>query len=453
MGNEDKVKDLVQTKYYFLKDGENIGTGQVEVYSLEQELFRNKKNKSYGLVLIIILFIALLGGGAFIISEIIQRRGEDIDVNIAEFEDLRLREILSEAQNAESRLRMARADLDDLKRDRNNEINRVKADSEKELEIIINRSLSPEDRGNLVADLRARERERIAKIEESYEQKIADKEQQILELEVEVAEIDSETMARVARSDKIVNNYEYLANLKLKQQEERYEQRIREINSRHRRDIANLQSQHRRLTAALIERFNPTFKNEQNILEIIERPVDDISFATPSLKDFSQAVKGYRVPDKVDYGALRQKIFENTVLLRRMNRISYTNAVPQALVMINELSRDIVAGYEDIWVSLVGVIKKQDSLLEHYYYAFNSYARLNRANGYILDARDTDNIVAFVEGIYTPKEGDLALIYRDELYIGKVSLIPKDDRVIVRIEELEEDRKIQPLDKILLLLK
>ena len=276
MGNEDKVKDLVQTKYYFLKDGENIGTGQVEVYSLEQELFRNKKNKSYGLVLIIILFIALLGGGAFIISEIIQRRGEDIDVNIAEFEDLRLREILSEAQNAESRLRMARADLDDLKRDRNNEINRVKADSEKELEIIINRSLSPEDRGNLVADLRARERERIAKIEESYEQKIADKEQQILELEVEVAEIDSETMARVARSDKIVNNYEYLANLKLKQQEERYEHRIREINSRHRRDIANLQSQHRRLTAALIERFNPTFKNEQNILEIIERPVDDI---------------------------------------------------------------------------------------------------------------------------------------------------------------------------------
>jgi hypothetical protein len=133
----------------------------------------------------------------------------------------------------------------------------------------------------------------------------------------------------------------------------------------------------------------------------------------------------------------------------RIRQTPYTNSVPPALSGVNSLTVALVSDYEALWYGLADSISRRDHEIERFRFALSSYSRQHREDGFILDPRDSTNILAFVDGLYPVKPGAIALVFRgDEEYIAKVRLFP--DRDMVRAEVMELSNSIQPMDKLLL---
>jgi hypothetical protein len=122
---------------------------------------------------------------------------------------------------------------------------------------------------------------------------------------------------------------------------------------------------------------------------------------------------------------------------------------------MNALYRSIVLDYNQIWYDLANRVRTKNQLISQYLYALNFYSKLNRDSGYVIDPRDRNNIVVFVQDVYRiSPDGTPAIIFRgDNEYIANVKVFPTATGYKATITEIPSTNKIQPLDKILLLLQ
>lgn len=450
MGNENKIGKSGESRELFLREGAMIGVTESEVYSLEDEFAKTKKNKNVGLIMLVILFIAIMGGGAYLGSLLIQQKSEQVDVDITDFEDINLREILASAQSDEAKLKVLRADLSDLRKEQQKDIIKAKDRTANEIELVMNRNLSPDERKKRVAKIKVGENRRINIINEKYEKKTSKKEEQIESLENKIALLDKETMHKAQQSEEALNNYNKLFKLKEDKLRAQHKRKLELQAARHKKELVVKEKHYKKLTKVLILKFNPKYKSKE--INAILADSSGSDNAKLLLRDYDTAVAPYNVSERVKYSDIRTRIKNNSKLIKRLADTPYINSVPIAIDKINFLYTSIVLDYQKLWLGLVDTIKRQDTLIKHYDYAFNSYSVIDRANGYILDARNNDTIVVFVEKLYSPKDGDEALVYRKDKYIAKIKVYPKFDRVQATIVELADGEKIQSLDKILFIL-
>ena len=98
MANGNKVKKQVTKKSSnFLPEEIKDLEGKGEVYSLENEYAKTKKNRNYKLYLFILSFIAAVVFLTMLFTDYLKRETENYSVNINEFQDLRLKEALKSA--------------------------------------------------------------------------------------------------------------------------------------------------------------------------------------------------------------------------------------------------------------------------------------------------------------------------------------------------------------------
>ena len=401
MGNEDKINgstDLIQKgKTLFLPKDFKDPDGKPEVYSLVDAFAQTKKNRSIRFRLSVFGFIAVVIISAIVLSDYIQRQQQEIKITISEFDDINLLELLDSAKKYENELNRAKAALEELRIEMLERIHKAPNAKEKQ------------------------------KIRARYRKRIAAKREEIAEIKEKIDKYNVEVRKGAKKAEAIVGNYKKLHNLKMAEQRRKYEGKIYD----------------------LILKYNPRFRS-QELRKILRMEVED-STNKPILRDYKKVLSRERVLGETEFNGLREKIRNQLLILERMLKIPYKNSVDPALKQMDSMWRNSIDNYEELWFKLSEAVRKKNSLIRNYKYAFDFLTKTQPESGYIIDPRDSKNIKVYMNRILRIREGDTGLVFRtDDEYIGRIEFFRSPVGIRAKTIELQESKEIKPFDKILI---
>ncbi|MFW5812055.1 MAG: hypothetical protein ACOCWS_03640, partial [Alkalispirochaetaceae bacterium] len=126
---------------------------------------------------------------------------------------------------------------------------------------------------------------------------------------------------------------------------------------------------------------------------------------------------------------------------------------------------EIISRYEEIWRSLARSVISRDAIIDareetisgleanidEFLFALDSLTRQNRENGYILDPRETSDVVVYIDRIRDVADGSRGFVFReDDEYIGTIEFSITEEDIIASVIEVAEGEELQPFDKVLI---
>ena len=126
MEHRDKITNELSSKELFLQNGQ-IEYEKPNIYSLEAEFAKTKKNQDFKPYFIFFGFIILLIGATVVTSNYLEVKSKQVNIDITDFEDLRLKETLSAAKEKEQALDRKTAELSNKAQELNNKNKELKS--------------------------------------------------------------------------------------------------------------------------------------------------------------------------------------------------------------------------------------------------------------------------------------------------------------------------------------
>jgi len=484
---ENRITDLVaQSKAHFLRDAIRELREQRKIYSLEEEFSKTKKNRSLLVPVVVSLVVLIFVAVAMGVNYYIRQSSRNIQINISDFEDINLKDLLDVAKRNETQFKNLQQERDDLKREQEAAILGVRRDSTNRIEILANRSLSEKDRQEEIKKIRDEETRRVDATNSQYKQRIQKKEEEIAAVRREIDAYDSRMLEQARKQEAVLNNQLRLFEIERANLTKSYDDRIRgltaahsrEINSlekqkeeivtvlknRHASEIAGLKQSHAKEIEDLIKLYNPTFAGRAG--DLLKGDIDRGLVSANVTKNYDNILSDENVLANSDLQRMRSTLQEFSLIVDRLQEVSYINSVPSALNQLEYKNKVLVRDYEVLWEKLANVIKEKNAIIaerdasiayrdktvEQLNYAIGSFTKDNRENGYILDPRNTKGIVVYLNDIYNVKSGTVGYVFRrDDEFIGTIRFSVNSDLVTASLEELSsKDRPLEPFDKILI---
>ncbi len=387
MGNDNKIKDLtVQPKNQFLPEEITDYDTRVDVYSLEAEFTKTQKNKNYAAIFAIIAFIGIGIAGTVLFTFWMEVRQRTNEVNITEFEDTRLKDLIDAAKKNKSKLELAKTELDSLKLEKDKALLAVKDSYRSRKEGLASKNLSLEEAAKLTANLNKEEAVEHGKVESEYDKKIRTKEADVKRISVE-----SENVSKKVGT--VASNVDKLTELKLNKQKNEYEDKIEK----------------------LILKYNPKFTNEKVV----------------------NVLKGKTVYSSNDIYSYKQKISDFSLIMDNMLKVPYINSPNPAIKQLDKLSRPIMNEmYEKVsFYNYAFDYILQTKPESGYIIDARNPARV---------AVQINRRLKIAEGEAA------TIFRNDDEYIGKISLYKSSGGYRGKVIEVASGKKIEPFDKILL---
>lgn len=417
MDNENKIDKTNKSKKIFLR-GEIAKIGdRKKIYSLNDEFAKTKKNKNYFLIFIIIGFIAAVFFTAYIITTIVEyRNNAQLNVEVSEFKDVRLNEILSSVKIDQKEINQIKDKLREVETYINTMIKKTRNKYSKKRAAIEKKRMSKNKKENAIEKLNKEEAVEINKFKTRLKNEKKYARNKISTLNKKIKQHDAEMKKTIRKAETMVNNMNKLHNLKMQAQ---------------RRNI--------------IAKYDPWFASAE-INAIINKNVDTKSINT-DLKEYNINLLKEGIWNKSDFNKLRNDIKNYSIILNGLQKVPYRNSVSRSIDHIEKYSVSIINDYEEMWYKLA---KRNES----YNYALEHHLRNISESGLIIDPRDPENIVVQINNMYTVGTNSIGLVFRkDDEYIGKVKFIVSDDTIKAKAIEIEPDKELKPFDKILIQFK
>jgi hypothetical protein len=438
MGNENEIKkDVVQGQSLFLPEEIHDQEGVAKVYVLEEEYARTKKNKNYKLYLFILLFIGVVLGGVLLFKLYRDWRDRIINVDITEFEDLRLREIIDSARKRGSNIDVLRIEMEMLEVDMLGEILKVRKDVYAREAALLSRGLSEDEIDRQVSALRSDEEARIKKVRTSYRAQIRRKKSEIRALEEARAKEEKELAAKGAETK--ITNADRLYGLQMKRLKDKQDT-----------GIEALKRYYDGYVDYVTLRYNPVL-DAQPVSGIIGAKNEASLVRGGPLREYNPLL-GECGFSGDDFGVLRKRISDEIIVLKRLMRVPYRNSIPPALKALDGLSGSIVRDYENLWANLAQTLQARNQLLKKYDYLFDFVLNAKKENGLVLDPRDTGAILVRMNRALKIEEGQAASVYNGDRYVGKVRLYrdPQGNFRAKVVSLAGKNAVIQPTNRVML---
>ena len=409
-----------RSKLHFLAGEIMDAEAHPRMYSLEAEFRESARNRDYKFYAVIGSFLIAMVLGTAAVARYIEQRYRNVNVSIAEFQDMNLKELLSAARNEEQKLGFAEKALDRLRRERDLQLQGLQTSSAAEREKFLSSGTPKGEKARAIAASRAAEAKARSEIEKRFSDQIAAKTQEVANLRGAVASRRRAVTVGVGKAQEIVNNYERLNQLRMNRQKEYYENRIAET----------------------VLRYNPIFR---------DRRLAALAQAAPRRPPGNPAIGGFH-PGMARAGirprslaALRRNSDDLFVLLARLERIPFTNSSAPAVRGVHAKAAAVVDEYESMRLNLAGA-------LEGYRYAMEYYARLVPESGYIVDARSPKSIRIHIKPVLRVRGGEHAIVFRsDTETVGEILLNPGGQTATV--VQIPAGKEIRPFDRILVKLR
>ncbi len=401
MGNENEIKDLEPVEdgtSIFLPEAIQDPDGKPPEYSLNNEFARAKRNRNYGFYLLVAGFMVALIVGTLMLAQLIQERFNREEVAITAFEDMRLIEILDKARRLESELEQARTRMNDTRGTMNDEL------------------------------ARAKDEETKAAIQAKYRARLKNQRQEVAAIQQKLDTHDVRLQENIKKAEALVSNYQKLHNIEMEKQRRYYENRIAET----------------------VLKYNPHF-TERDLRRILGEKSPALEKGVPKFNEFKKELTSDARYTESEFIEMRRMQSDQMAVIGRMNRIPYVNSVAPTLDKIEYFARELTGRYERMWSGLADSVKVKSAQLNHFRYAFDYLARTEPESGYIVDPRDTDAIFVHLRAVHAVKDGTTAMVFReDDEYVGRIQFYAAGAGVLARVVEIQEGRKIQPFDRILI---
>lgn len=476
---EEPVTALVErSKMIFLQEiVEEFRHGQAQ-YDLQAEFAKTKKNRSLmvpGVILALIILFSVVVVG---VTRYIQTSSRSIQVDIDDFADVNLRDVLDEAQRLQNQLESTQRELRQLQGELADNISRVERERDRGIQLLENQGLSAAQRTARTNELNAQAESEIESLQGEYTPRIAELEERILDLQDQIAQYDSRQLEQAREQEESLNNQQRIAELEKQEIREQYEAEIarmtesyeseiaqlesfqqefeRTMRLRHSEELAALRARYEGELASMYERYNPVFDDQvQRLLNTEVSPGRD-TFGP--LAGYSAVLGNNDIATRQDYGELQRRYRELQQIVDRMQEIPYENSMDPAMDQLESRIYDLVMRYEQLWTSLEDtvvarddVVAEQEREIEEFTYSVNELARVNGETGFIIDPRNPENIVVHIASVRNVREGALGYVFRrDDEFIGSVRFVRRDGRMVARQLETLEDQEIRAFDKILI---
>jgi len=483
MENDDKMRNKgskTQLIEKFLEEESDSSVTIPKLYNLEDEFEKTKKNKNLLFVLSVFLFIAFTVSVTFLITRYIEYRSLQVKIDIEDFQDLNLKDVLDTAKKNETDLNNAKRELSDLNTKLQNEIQNIKNDIQSQLDMTAEKKMPKLEKDTAVEKINDSFKKRIEVADKKYSSLIKDKEVNIRILQRKIAEYDKKQINVAKKNEEIVFNQQKLYELKIAKLTRNYESHIRYLKNDYTEQIGGLKDHYNNLIALmrtnhkteideLILKYNPIY-DSGNLKNLTDNTIDIDLTKIPQLNLYSSALKNENICDEELFKEMRTNFRDRNILMSSVMDIPFTNSVPKALYHIDYYDRIIMEKYEMMWSKLAGasLVKDQtikdltekveklsqgliskDKDLQKFIFSFETGITEMKEIGFIQDATNKNDIVVYLKNSSLPYNGEIANVMRnDSEKIGTVLINVEEGKFRVSLVSLTGAKEFKALDRI-----
>ena len=440
MGNENKINDNLETTSKFLPAELSDSDAKSDTYSLRKEFSKTRKNKDFLLYLVVAVFIGVFTFGAYYLGKYIYEVNINNEISIGEFEDLRLKELIDSAKKNASGLELARADLENLKIDKQNAILKIDEKYSLLFEKLYSEELSDEELEKSLSALKVKQKKQLFGVNKRYDSRINKKLRDISLIKKDIKKDDKVVQEGISESSAVVGNYNKINDIKMNIFKKSKE-----------REIRLLKRYYDNYVRSIVLKYNPNFRS-QKIKSILKESVVLNKSGYRFLNEYNNLLEKEGVLSVHNFKNFHERIKNNSILMNRLLRIPYKNSVKPTLKNIDRLTKSIVQDYDKLWNDLVLLIYKKNYIIKSYDYALDFILNEKPESGYIIDPRKLSNMFIHMNKVYKLTDGETAVIFRsDDEYIGKIKIYKKDSNGFrAKLISRMKGKKVKPFDKILL---
>ncbi|MBN1499295.1 MAG: hypothetical protein JW982_04030 [Spirochaetes bacterium] len=439
MGNENKIKkSMDETKAQFLPQIFEDPDGVIDVYSLDDEFAKTTKNKGYVFKGIVAFFLISVLVTGLIITAVIQKKGKDSVVDIKNFSDVEVQELMSESKKYQLQVETLSSEIESLRMELRDKLNRLQSDYLQGRENIEQEPLTDEEKQDALKKLENDFSRDVALVKSEYGGKISQRENEADNLQKKIDENKSK-LGNDKEKEMILSSEDILQSIEIQRLKDYYEGRIDILEEKHRREIADIE-----------RKYNPVFR-ESNLNSVLNTKASRVELPEQFLSGVENDLASDKIYSASEIEKMRRNIALQVALNDRMQKIPYKNSMPKSLTHSESISKRIFTDYDKIVIKLIEILRKQKIQLTNYNYAFSSKLQSEKENGYILDSRNVSRIGLFISPIYEIKTGDIALVFRsDDEYIASIRFKYISGMLFAELIETADGKTIEPFDKILL---
>jgi len=442
--NSEQTSGLIdtrvqETKNEFLSYDFNLSEQHTKVYSLENEFIKSKKNRYHLFTLLVVSFLLVVLSIGFIAHIIMREKERNVVVEIEEFQDTKLQELVFSVDADDNKLNTVKAELEEIKF--NKEIKTTELENEtNRLKTEISAIEYPEDiRNQKLEKIQQAHQEKQTEIENQFQQAIADKTKKLQEIEAQIADNQSKISKHKQSGWAIQNPEQTLYQLKINALRINYENKIKKLREKHLKEKQDL-----------ISTYNPDLKDELT-QALLNKKVPQ----GEPIKTELSANENYLLNTGLVSKSLLQELSQLTqnqqYLIAQLKSIPFHNSPQRALLHLDAMSKAMSGTVDKVTEKLVTQLREKIKNTEKYEHFLAHFTQLSAENGYILDPRNEAQIGIYIDAAYQVKNGDTGLVFRnDDEYIGLIQFFQVDDTLMAKIVELAENKNLQPMDKILL---
>ncbi len=468
--------DLVErSKQVFLREIVNEFRRKQQQYDVGVEFAKTRRNRSLMVPLVILGLIVVFTAVVIAVTQYIQQSSRNIQVDIQDFADVNLRDILDEAERLQNELEAARRELQQVQGELENRIGQVERARDRNIQLAREQELSQAQLNNRIAQFENEAEAEITALNEEYQPRIEEIEARIADLQERVAEYDSRQLEQAREQQEVLDNQNRVHELEMQELRDDYETEIEELTQSYEREIAELEQyqeefeqsirqRHANEIARLVRLYNPTFGDEP-VAELLGVSETEAAAGFASVGPYDSLLSQEGIISRSGFRELEEQYTSVQELIGRLQQVPYENSVPGTLTQIDRRIRDLLAQYEEIREGLqetvIGrdeviaerdsTISVQDARISEFLFALDQFARVNGDTGYIIDPRDQENIVVYINRIRNVSVGSIGYVFRrDDEFVGTVRFEDRDGRITARLVDTADEMQLRAFDQILI---
>jgi hypothetical protein len=440
MGNDKQIKNaLEKTKAVFLPEIIENPEGKPVLYSLESEYAKTRKNTPFLLYLFIAGFVVLIIVISMIFISVRQRMGKNVDIDIKEFEDVKLKELIESSRKNDDQIASVRKDISLLEEDYQNKVEKINQEFERLKEGILAKEMPQSEKKAQLSAIENDKDIKLRKAGSEYTSKKKEKEKEISDIEKKLKDFGSNVMEKARQYKDILGGEGKLRSMEMNRLSAEYEKKIRDLKEEHRKEKEDL-----------ILLYNPVFR-EKDLQEIIQKTVPDVKSKSKYFSGISDELAEENAISKDGLAALSDDMRKEVSLKERMKQIPYINSMQRSLLHSDSLAKQIFNSYDSILQKMVSSLQGKNLNIKYYGYAFDYLTKSQQENGFVLDPRDRKKVGLYFGKSYKPRNGDTAFVFRtDDEYIATLKIRTVQGVFVGEVVETAPRRDIRPFDKLML---
>lgn len=466
MVDDNEIRQVVRSRSErFLDEARKATRKDGQVYDLEMEFARTRKNRSFRVALVTLATIAGLVFASLVVTGIIRHQTAAMPVEVKPFEDLNLGDLLDTAKKSEADLEQAKLDLSRLQAAEKTALQAIDHDLAASLEAITARNYPKADEKKRKAQATAQAEAQKRAVRARYDGEIADAKERVASIQATIDSFDKRFSEQTRKQQEVLDSQARLFDLEKRDLIATYSGKIDDLETALASEQQSAKRQRDSLAASYTERWNPVFDDPGTASLLTGFTLKDDARA-PTVASLPSVIFETGVLGTKDAAGLDSSYGNLLLLSGRLRGISYLNSVPPALDRVEyearlqygafrgalERSGTAIVDQRNRAEAAEAKAAASDAALERFRWAVAAYVQNSRQDGCLVDCRNTDQISVVLGASSKVADGSLVEVKRPDAKeaTARLSLYVKDGVIYARLISLAAGESLKPFDPIVL---